>query len=245
MTSEVARTATAACDKLLGKKDTFGDACSDIREEILNFAKTAAKLDVSDAAKKKAFDAMLKAMTSTLETTHAIDAFVAALETVRNDARRGAFDTSGDDFPKAFKDALSAAVDAHGEPDVEDEPALKRLRKAGRDVLEGGDEEDEDEDVVLDDTNEATEASLKCPLSTGILVEPMKARPCGHAYSKASAEGYFKGAGVKCAVFGCDKTLKWSDFVADKASEIALRQAKKRTERMQRSQAEDIDHDDE
>lgn len=182
MTSEVARTATAACDKLLGKKDTFGDACSDIREEILNFAKTAAKLDVSDAAKKKAFDAMLKAMTSTLETTHAIDAFVAALETVRNDARRGAFDASGDDFPKAFKDALSAAVDAHGEPDVEDEPALKRLRKAGRDVLEGGDEEDEDEDVVLDDTNEATEASLKCPLSTGILVEPMKARPCGHVY---------------------------------------------------------------
>ena len=79
--------------------------------------------------------------------------------------------------------------------------------------------------MVLDDTHDQGEAALTCPLSTGLLVQPVKARPCGHVYSTATAKGFFKGQGKKCAVFGCDKVLKWSDFVKDKASEIALREA--------------------
>jgi hypothetical protein len=241
MTSDVARIATSTCDKLLAKKDTFGEPSESVRAEIANFAKTCQKLDVSDGAQKKAFDAMIKAMASTYETTHAIDAFVRALEKVRNDARRGAFDNSGDEFPKAFRDALDAAVESYGEPDIDDEPPLKKLREAA------GFEKaaDEDEDVVLDDTHDQGEAALTCPLSTGLLVQPVKARPCGHVYSTASAKAYFKGKdGKKCAVFGCDKMLKWSDFVKDKASEIALREARKRRERTQRSQAEEIDDED-
>jgi len=239
MTSDVARIATSTCDKLLAKKDTFGDQCDAVRAELENFAKTCSKLDVSDGAKKKAFDAMIKAMASTFETTHAINAFVKALEKVRNDARRGAFDNAGDEFPKAFRDALDAAVESYGEPDIDDEPPLKKLREAA------GFEKaaDEDEDVVLDDTHDTSEAALTCPISTGLLVQPMKARPCGHVYSAASAKAYFKSS-KKCAVFGCDKMLKWSDFVKDKASEIALREARKRRERTQRSQAEEIDDED-
>ena len=240
MTSDVARIATSTCDKLLAKKDTFGDQCVAVRAELENFAKTCKKLEVSDAAKKKAFDAMIKAMSGTLETTHAIDAFVRALEKVRNDARRGVFDNSGDAFPDEFRKALDAAVESYGEPDIDDEPPLKKLREAA------GFEKaaDEDEDVVLDDTHDTSEAALTCPLSTGLLVQPVKARPCGHVYSTASAKAFFKGQGKKCAVFGCDKMLKWSDFVKDKASEIALREARKRRERTQRSQAEEIDDED-
>ena len=97
---------------------------------------------------------------------------------------------------------------------------LARDRGAGRSAAAPG----EDEDVVLDDTHDTSEAALTCPISTGLLVQPMKARPCGHVYSAASARAYFKGpGGKKCAVFGCDKVLKWSDFVEDEASEIALR----------------------
>ncbi|CAH0378893.1 unnamed protein product [Pelagomonas calceolata] len=82
----------------------------------------------------------------------------------------------------------------------------------------------EDEDVVVDDTHDTSEAALTCPISTGLLVQPMKARPCGHVYSAASVRAYFKvPGGKKCAVFGCDKVLMWSDFVEDEASEIALR----------------------
>ena len=182
---------------------------------------------------------MIKAMASTFETTHAINAFVKALEKVRNDARRGAFDNAGDEFPKAFRDALDAAVESYGEPDIDDEPPLKKLREAAG--FEKA--QDEDEDVVLDDTHDTSEAALTCPISTGLLVQPMKARPCGHVYSAASAKAYFKSS-KKCAVFGCDKMLKWSDFVKDKASEIALREARKRRERTQRSQAEEIDDED-
>ena len=240
MTSDVARIATSTCDKLLAKKDTFGDQCDAVRAELMNFAKTCQKLDVSDGAKKKAFDAMIKAMASTLETTHAIEAFVKALEKVRNDARRGVFDNAGDAFPDEFRKALDAAVESYGEPDIDDEPPLKKLREAAG--FEKA--EDEDEDVVLDDTHDQGEAALTCPLSTGLLVQPVKARPCGHVYSTASAKAFFKGQGKKCAVFGCDKMLKWSDFVKDKASEIALREARKRRERTQRSQAEEIDDED-
>ena len=65
--------------------------------------------------------------------------------------------------------------------------------------------------------------SLTCPLSAGLLVQPMKARPCGHVYSAASARAYFTGpGGKKCAVFGCDKVLKWSDFVKDESLNIRL-----------------------
>ena len=75
------------------------------------------------------------------------------------------------------------------------------------------------------------ETSLRCPISTGLLVNPLKARPCGHVYSKASAMSYFKGVGKRCAVFGCDKHLKWSDFVVDEASEHALREYYRRQAR--------------
>ena len=71
----------------------------------------------------------------------------------------------------------------------------------------------------------------RCPISTGLLVNPLKARPCGHVYSKASAMSYFKGVGKRCAVFGCDKHLKWSDFVVDEASERALREYYRRQAR--------------
>ena len=68
-------------------------------------------------------------------------------------------------------------------------------------------------------------------ITTCLLVNPLKARPCGHVYSKASAMAYFKGVGQRCAVFGCDKHLKWSDFVVDEASEGALREYYRRQAR--------------
>ena len=75
------------------------------------------------------------------------------------------------------------------------------------------------------------DTSLRCSITTCLLVNPLKARPCGHVYSKASAMAYFKGVGKRCAVFGCDKHLKWSDFVVDEASERALREYYRRQAR--------------
>ena len=83
------------------------------------------------------------------------------------------------------------------------------------------------------------ETSLRCPISTGLLVNPLKARPCGHVYSKASAMSYFKGVGKRCAVFGCDKHLKWSDFVVDEASERALREYYRRQARTRQDTDDD------
>ena len=63
MTSDVARIATSTCDKLLAKKTRSATSVA-VRAELENFAKTCKKLEVSDAAKKKRLDAMIKAMAS-------------------------------------------------------------------------------------------------------------------------------------------------------------------------------------
>ena len=50
---------------------------------------------------------------------------------------------------------------------------------------------------------------------------------------------YFKGVGKKCAIFGCDKHLKWSDFVVDEASEGALREYYRRQARTRQDTDDD------
>ena len=63
--------------------------------------------------------------------------------------------------------------------------------------------------------------ALRCPISTALLVKPLRAKPCGHVYSKASVQGYYKVA-RKCVVFGCEAMLSSWDFVPDVPTEIAL-----------------------
>ena len=80
-----------------------------------------------------------------------------------------------------------------------------------------------DSNSGLDKTRrEKPEAALRCPISTALLVKPMRAKPCGHVYSEASVQGYYKGARKKCVVFGCQAMLSSSDFVWDMSAEAAM-----------------------
>ena len=80
-----------------------------------------------------------------------------------------------------------------------------------------------DSNSGLDKTGrEKPEAALRCPISTALLVKPLRAKPCGHVYSKASVQGYYGGARKRCAVFGCEAMLSCWDFVPDVPTEIAL-----------------------
>jgi hypothetical protein len=81
--------------------------------------------------------------------------------------------------------------------------------------------------------------ALRCPISTALLVKPLRAKPCGHVYSKASVQGYYKGARKKCVVFGCEATLSSWDFVPDVPTEIALENYKERLQTTDADEAAD------
>ena len=81
--------------------------------------------------------------------------------------------------------------------------------------------------------------ALRCPISTALLVKPLRAKPCGHVYSKASVQGYYKGARKKCVVFGCEAMLSSWDFVPDVPTEIALENYKERLQTTDADEAAD------
>ena len=96
-----------------------------------------------------------------------------------------------------------------------------------------------DSNSGLDKTRrEKPEAALRCPISTALLVKPLRAKPCGHVYSKASVQGYYKVA-RKCVVFGCEAMLSSWDFVPDVPTEIALENYKERLQTTDAREAAD------
>ena len=96
-----------------------------------------------------------------------------------------------------------------------------------------------DSNSGLDKTGrEKPEAALRCPISTALLVKPLRAKPCGHVYSKASVQGYYKVA-RKCVVFGCEAMLSSWDFVPDVPTEIALENYKERLQTTDAREAAD------
>lgn len=94
------------------------------------------------------------------------------------------------------------------------------------------------------------EISLKCPISTALLKEPVKAKRCGHVFSKASILGLLgRKHSTVCPVPGCsNKQLTRGDLEDDKTMETFVRRERKRLERSQKlqaSQAQSVDSDEE
>lgn len=241
----------ATITRFTKKKDDFHGQMGELmREEIIGFAKTLGALEVSDEAKAKAFASMVETMRASLTTKHDIDAFVAAMFALEGDTASGAFDGDlGDTFLETFQAALDGHTAKVKAPDVECEQQLKTLKKVGR--AYGGDDgadESDDEEVRVDEAQETGEAALKDPLTTALLEEPVVSKKCGHSFSKATVTKYFKGAGKKCPVFGCNQHLAVADFKRDHAKEVALKELKKkkaRANQSQRNATQDVDMEEE
>jgi len=237
-------------DKFAGKRDDFHDQMGNrLREELITFARTIATLEVGKEAKAKCFASLVETMRASLATKHEIDAFLGALDGVRGDAARGAFDGDlGDAFLGTFQGALDGHVAKRGAADVDAEAQLKKLRKIGRHLGGAGDDADEsDEDVCIDEAQDTGDAGLKDPITTGLLVNPVVSKKCGHTYSAKTAKDYFKGAGNKCAVYGCNARLTAADFKKDVAKEVQLKAYKKKQARATQTQSratQDVDMDE-
>lgn len=83
----------------------------------------------------------------------------------------------------------------------------------------------EDDDLVMQ-----TRDSLTCPISLGILKDPMKNPQCGHTYSKASIETMFQGQreSRECPVSGCRGTVSRGRLIRDEKLERKLERISER-----------------
>lgn len=83
----------------------------------------------------------------------------------------------------------------------------------------------EDDDLVMQ-----TRDSLTCPISLGILKDPMKNPQCGHTYSKASIENMFQGQRESrdCPVSGCRGTVSRGRLIRDEKLERKLERISER-----------------
>lgn len=225
-------------DKFASKRDNFHEQMGDsLREELISFARTIETLEVGKEAKAKVFASLVETMRASLATKHDIDAFLGALDGVRGDAARGDFDGDlGDAFLGTFQGALDGHVASRGAATVDAEKQLKTLRKIGKN-LGGNDADESDEDVCIDEAQDTGDAGLKDPIMQGLLVAPMVSKTCGHTYSASTVKDYFKGAGKKCAVYGCDKHLTAKDFKKDVAKEVKLKAYKKKQARAAQTQS--------
>ncbi|KAI8084903.1 zinc-finger of the MIZ type in Nse subunit-domain-containing protein, partial [Halteromyces radiatus] len=84
---------------------------------------------------------------------------------------------------------------------------------------------DNDDELIV----AATKKSLKCPLTTTWLVEPMTSKSCKHTFSKDAIFGMIKrsnGQIVECPVPGCRQALGMTSFYEDTLMERLVTKAK-------------------
>ncbi|ORZ17335.1 zinc-finger of the MIZ type in Nse subunit-domain-containing protein [Absidia repens] len=97
---------------------------------------------------------------------------------------------------------------------------------------------DDDEVVIA-----ATKKSVKCPLTTTWLDEPVTSKLCKHTFSKNAIFGLIRRSGdnvVECPMPGCRKTLTKSIFYEDTIMERMVTKAKEAEGLDDRSQVKRI-----
>ncbi|CAO3587222.1 unnamed protein product [Absidia cylindrospora] len=103
---------------------------------------------------------------------------------------------------------------------------------------EGGD--DDDNEVVI----AATKKSVKCPLTTTWLEEPVTSKLCKHTFSKNAIYGLIRRSRekmVECPMPGCRKSLTESIFYEDTIMERMVTRAKEVEGLDDRSQFHDVE----
>jgi hypothetical protein len=100
--------------------------------------------------------------------------------------------------------------------------------------------EEEEEDLQVLPTHSNNHGSLKCPISGGILVNPVRSQDCNHVYSRDALEQYVAQSNTrgsknkcKCPVAGCtNMTLSLKSCEPDSVAAMAVK-------RYQRKQAQE------
>eukprot|EP00752_Nemacystus_decipiens_P014752 g13135.t1 len=104
------------------------------------------------------------------------------------------------------------------------------------------DDDDDDEDVVP--SGGTQQVSLKCPITSTTIVDPVKNKVCKHTYGRAAIEQHIRIGGghkAKCPVAGCSNEVTMGDMVEDKEMKRRLRIESQTQSTIPEQDAEEID----
>mmetsp|Transcript_21434 Transcript_21434/g.66113 ORF Transcript_21434/g.66113 Transcript_21434/m.66113 type:complete len:247 (+) Transcript_21434:50-790(+) len=229
-------------EKIASKREAYHEEGNTIRAHLQDFAQTLGGLsDLPEATRLKAATKLAETMQASLEARNEVDAFVDACEAATADVK-AVFDDDSAAIPD-FEALISGKMATFRNNTSTDDALLKRLKKATK-VLATTD--DDDDDVEIDEARDVTEAELKCPITTTLFEEPVKSKKCGHVYSRAAAQAYFKTP-KNCARVGCNCILAWADFERCAETELALEKLERANTQRAATQADDamdVDDDD-
>jgi Zinc-finger of the MIZ type in Nse subunit len=116
-----------------------------------------------------------------------------------------------------------------------------------------GDDVDDDDDIQFVPTAGSKNMTLKCPITTMFMVEPMRNKVCGHSYGLQAIAGLIqsaRGRALKCPVPGCtNANVTLEQLEKDIEAEYLIkrrRRAEEHETQQRASQANDLeDTDDE
>lgn len=104
-------------------------------------------------------------------------------------------------------------------------------------------------EVVTTETVNNAGASLKCPLTTRWLEDPVRNSVCGHCYSRGAIMEYLQNGGVHCPVAGClNRSLKKAQLEEDRATGVKVRREllkEASAAKLRATQSDLVDSDDE
>ncbi|GAX15536.1 hypothetical protein FisN_6Hh167 [Fistulifera solaris] len=181
-----------------------------------------------------------------IQDSRTVDSFLHSVCKLRDDLLRN----GGEDCDYASK--LREYMEAHkSNPSnflaLEHEPFYREVLTEMGEELAAAAGQNDDDDIQM--VGGASKQTLKCPLTTVLLEDPMKNSFCGHVYSRAAVMEYLNSRQRRCPVAGCrNNQFSASQLAEDEQTALLVRRERKRLEResqKMQSQTELVDTDEE
>jgi E3 SUMO-protein ligase NSE2 len=179
-----------------------------------------------------------------------VDAFLEALSNVQEELNQSSAEC---DFETILSSKLIQATEKQPPFQPQESPLVQELQTALG--LQNTDLKEEEEELQVLPTHSNNLSSLKCPISGGILVDPVRSQVCNHVYSKEALEQYVaqnhkRGpkSKCKCPVVGCTNTkLTLKSCESDSRTAMAVKRYQRKQAQEQEillSQAADAESDE-
>ncbi|CAM9922704.1 unnamed protein product [Scytosiphon promiscuus] len=171
-------------------------------------------------------------MDAKLEIKRAATASALKALATKMDARAATGSVAGADDPSPeemdvphFLNGMAEKVDLAMEGADEKALESKDYKDLMKTIVAPENGDDDDDDIVVGNN---TQVSLKCPLSSTTIVDPVKSKTCKHTYGRKAIYNHIRvggrnGGGASCPIAGCSHKVTMADLVVDKDMARRLR----------------------
>jgi hypothetical protein len=187
-----------------------------------------------------------------------VDSFLAALSTLQEQIQTGAGAAAATEDEDHIEDYTSIIQKLMQQNQAERQSTMLPMEQEtyyrevcnemGETMASANNNNDDDDEIQVMRPSGSQANSLKCPLTSMLLEEPVKSKNCGHTYSKQAILNHLR-VRKQCPVAGCNNhTLNESQLEPDQEKEMQVRRERKRQEReaqLRASQANVVHSDEE